>query len=255
MRILHAARFAKLAYAEGRSEFDHSAKTLCKTMHLDLQAGILYEPAAGPNQAYVLTTEDLVICGVRGTDFLDAQSAWQNFKTRRLDVAGLSIHEGYFLGTMELIKRGLMTRIKSQLDGRRLVLVGHSAGGAIADVLSGQLWMEAVRPHRLATFGAPRVSGKVRAVLQRRRYSGDEHKYARVVACNDPAPWALLACRGWRHSYPATYINRNNERVRSASTAYMAWDALCDRVKQRRVFIGKEAHGIDNYIRRLENSP
>lgn len=261
LNLLQAARLAKLAYA-GESAFEHQMQVQLKLLGETRVDHQFWEPASDPNQAYAVVTEKKIIVSVKGTDFLDRESAAQNFRKRRIRVGGLSFHEGYYIGISQLLKRGLDGYVKSWAasepigqQSRELIIIGHSAGGCLADLLSGLLWQDAVKASHVFTFAAPRGSGRVHAQLQRRRFMGGRHRYRRVVSTSDPVPWVPFYWQGWRHAYPATYLNRKNERIRAASCPYMLFDGMMNRIQTATLFAAREAHSIDTYIRKLEENP
>ena len=245
-----------LAYAEP-DVFEAAA---AHTVPENVTESRLWSPAAGPNQGYVICTPSRVIVGLKGTDFLDEQSAWQNIRTRA--VTRNRLHEGYVDGVDELRDRGLTDYVKEKQaeKWRTLIVVGHSAGGGLADVLAGELWemrRESLKANQVITVAAPMTAkGVLWPALQQRRFSGDRHRYTRLAAVSDPVPWLPLRLMGWRHAYPARYLNRHNDRLRNPLLMYMLADGLMNRIKTRKILkAGGIAHTVEQYLFKLNHEP
>jgi Lipase (class 3) len=101
-------------------------------------------------------------------------------------------HAGFLFGAV-----GLWPAIRMAAAGRRVVLTGHSLGGALAVITAGLLMAAGMPPAALVTFGAPRAgSRRLRRLISampivRQYRNGD-----------DPVPRVPWCCGFYRHMRP-----------------------------------------------------
>jgi pimeloyl-ACP methyl ester carboxylesterase len=125
-------------------------------------------------QGYFAEFDDLVVIAFRGTQQEEKRDWKISFDFLRRKFFGVMVHSGYAKAII-----GLRDEIEKDLegtDGKRLIYVGHSMGGALATLLA-----LAHKPTDICTFGSPRLaSGKqVRKLLE-------GINYQRVVSKYDP---------------------------------------------------------------------
>jgi hypothetical protein len=88
---------------------------------------------------------------------------------------------------------GVSEQMLADLAGKRVVVTGHSKGGAEALIFAGLMVVAAQAPEAVVTFGAPRPAyaklGEVLAGVAVREYRHG----------NDPVPEVLPEIAGWRH--------------------------------------------------------
>lgn len=165
----------------------------------------------------------------RGSDDpLDWQRNYDT--TSRLDT-----HRGFrdgVLRLMPLIRNALLDFGR----GRRLVITGHSLGGALAEVLGGILAERGTPPRLVVTFGAPRT----RTAPWPAWFAHD-----RYVAEGDPIPYVPLCLTGFRHTTMPRVLTRGGIKARMG---------FLGRVKTFLPFgrLGRSAHSIQNYLSLLE---
>jgi triacylglycerol lipase len=91
------------------------------------------------------------------------------------------------------------------LRDRELFLVGHSLGGAIADLAAIDLEEHNISPRRIYTYGAPRALGWRAARKSRNMFTGRKF---RVVNGNDIVPRVPM-CLRFQHTGTLAYIPRS----------------------------------------------
>jgi hypothetical protein len=132
--------------------------------------------ADGINACLVGTTADGVVLAFRGTlsfnfDDLPSLKDWLNNFTAELvrpewlpDDSPARVHQG-FLGSLESLRtRGAFDEANRQLQavgpGARLLITGHSKGGAMASLAALRFWAKNQTPSQVVTFAAPRVGDR-----------------------------------------------------------------------------------------------
>jgi hypothetical protein len=89
---------------------------------------------------------------------------------------------------------GVADQMRADLAGERVVVTGHSKGGAEALIFAGLLVLAGQAPEAVVTFGAPRAAfatlGEVLDQVPVRQYRHG----------NDPVPLVPLELAGWRHA-------------------------------------------------------
>ena len=83
---------------------------------------------------------------------------------------------------------------------RKLVIAGHSLGGATATCIADLLWESGNKNIGLVTAGSPRPGGR----RLRRRLKDLEH--LRFVECNDIVPGTTPWIAGFVHTHPRIYL-------------------------------------------------
>jgi pimeloyl-ACP methyl ester carboxylesterase len=87
---------------------------------------------------------------IQGTN--DAHDWVQNLSARQTRIGGLTCHAG-FHASAAAIHGQMISTLRFPLD-KPTVLGGHSAGGAIAEIVA---WIAKIPVREIVTFGAPRV--------------------------------------------------------------------------------------------------
>lgn len=108
---------------------------------------------------------------------------------RKLDL--LHIHQGYFDASRWIADELLGKRFFEYLEGRKLYVGGHSAGGAIAEIVAMRC-RHLAQPKQIYTFGSPKWCSRLSASL----YSAFSWESYRFVMAGDPVPY--LPLDGWR---------------------------------------------------------
>ncbi|MCT0213676.1 MULTISPECIES: lipase family protein [unclassified Synechococcus] len=197
-------------------------------LSLALACQLAYEPAAtvqaralewgfsscepisdGPAQCFVAGSEDLVLVSFRGTESV---ADWlSNLKLLSTDSGRFGpVHAG-FLEQFRALQQEIEAILRSAPD-RRLVITGHSLGGAIA-VLAAASWVGELPLHALHTFGQPMAGKAAFASFVQRQF---EARYFRHV---NGADVVSRVPPGYRH---AGQLYRLAGRESTSSTA-SAW--------------------------------
>jgi len=109
------------------------------------------------------------------------------------------VHVGFFNSARSVLLA--ITEWLEEMAGTRtrLLLCGHSLGGAIANILAVDL-----RPNALITFGCPRVGDDQFVEYLTHQ---PQLQITRVVNCCDAVPTVPLPFMGYEHAGDALYIN------------------------------------------------
>lgn len=160
--------------------------------------GRLYWIEVDYARAAAIVFEDHVHITICGTN--DAHDWIQNLSANLVKWgSGLSTHEGFARTALLVAQSFDKRRLFDVLNGRQIVLGGHSAGGAIAQLLSMN---QSLRPREMVTFGAPRVFCSESAGI----YQSYPWEVRRFVCSGDPVPG--LPLRKFRFLFSkATYAH------------------------------------------------
>lgn len=139
--------------------------------------------------AGALIFEDHVHFSVMGTD--DLYDWAQNFSTKSVVIGDDEVHKGFSESAESVVKLIRGSDLPAVMHGKRLYLGGHSAGGAIAEVMAA-IYSE-VRPDSVYTFGSPKsMSAKTAA-----SYHAQPWRSFRFIMPSDPVPYLPLASISW----------------------------------------------------------
>jgi hypothetical protein len=170
-------------------------------------AGFLKTPAAfqdptGIHAGLVGTMADGIVLAMRGTlsfDFHDRTSLcdWLNdFAAEQVRPGWLpadsavQVHSGFLLALEALVAQGVLTEVNQQVQalgaGAKLLITGHSKGGAVAPLAALRLWTTAAIPSRVVTFAAPHAGNPAFADV----YSNAQIVHTRYEFQDDIVPQA-----------------------------------------------------------------
>lgn len=193
--LLTAAMQARLASASYRDAVDLFADHIGAINHGTIEA-------AHVSAAWIEFT-DHVHLTINGTD--DVHDWVQNLNAKQVKIGQLSCHAG-FLRAANLIRSELICDLKFPLD-KPIVIGGHSAGGAIAEILVAI--MDRIDWREVVTFGAPRVWSVDSAPIFRFR-ARDLCLYRFVIA-GDPVP--SLPFRKFRRLFDGAEYSHASQRI------------------------------------------
>ena len=236
------AKFAEAAYwSRERLEAELAAYSGAELEGLDFFD-------AGGTQGYIAVFDCLVVLAFRGTEASDPRDLYADLNFRKVfdPVSGAAVSAG-FVGALDHVWPGILDALAWRLAGRRLVILGHSLGGALATLAAARL-AGRLAGLELVTYGAPRAGGaslvRVLARLDR---------WLRVVNGVDLvtrlAPWVF----GHRHGGDLRYINAAGALMRGASPLTIACDRLLGAgfSPRRWLAAGAADHSISRYRARL----
>ncbi len=139
---------------------------------------------AGYIRAAVLAFRDHAHISVCGSN--DLHDWVQNLSARQT----VDVHAGFLDSACQLNKAFVASDLRLFLENRSVILGGHSAGGAIANLLA-----DAFSPQCVITFGAPRVFTPSAAI----KYASEPWEEFRFVMPGDYVPH--LPLRSFRKFY------------------------------------------------------
>lgn len=128
-------------------------------------------------QGYFAEFEDMAVVAFRGTNLDEWDDLKACFTFWKKPYGAIKVHKGFARSIDRLIPN-VLADLRQVPEGKRIVFVGHSLGGALATLLSAKH-----KPDELITFGSPRVAGKELA-----RYL-DDIEYHRIVTKYDLVRW------------------------------------------------------------------
>ena len=128
----------------------------------------------------------LTICG--SNDLYD----WvQNIMTSTEEVNGDYVHRGFAGSAKALVQMIKRSDLPAIMEKRRVYLGGHSAGGAIAEIMP--IVTEEFKPDEIYTFGSPKCMTLASAAA----YNANEWKSFRFIMNGDPVPYLPLSTFGY----------------------------------------------------------
>lgn len=186
---------------------------------------------------------EVLLLAFRGTP-KDSLAAWiQNLDPRRRDVLGGSVHAG-FHNEFLAIERQMCEVIRMYSD-RKLVLTGHSKGGALARVTAYVRRKLNLPLGGVYTFGEPRSLGWGSS-----QWLDDKlwcTPNLRCIHSNDPVPLlpGLTVLNRWRyrHGGHRTLLTEEGQLIRNASK----WDVVKEWVRGFE-FDAMEDHYGESYL-------
>jgi len=115
------------------------------------------EPKPTHTQLFLLNTKSIILIAVRGSE--KVVKDWQNnFKAKEVehpDGFG-QVHQG-FLDCFNSVSKELIKYIKDNKEGKKIIVTGHSLGGAIATLIATHIRHHITDQVMLYTYGSPRV--------------------------------------------------------------------------------------------------
>ncbi|MDX1964964.1 MAG: lipase family protein [Pirellulales bacterium] len=139
-------------------------------------------------QCFVASSPEIALVSFRGTE---SRGDW----LRNINVPGRTrdygiVHRG-FLGAFQAVESRIRSTITG-IHGRKLILTGHSLGGALATVMAAE-WQNFMPASWIVTFGQPAVGTGAFQMFFQQHYFG---KFFRFVNDDDIVP---RVPPGYRH--------------------------------------------------------
>lgn len=104
-------------------------------------------------QGFFAELEDMAVVSFRGTQMNQKDDLKHALTFWKVPFGDMKVHKG-FIESLESLVPNVLVDLKNVPEGKRIVFVGHSMGGALATLLC-----VVYKPDELCTFGAPRVAG------------------------------------------------------------------------------------------------
>ncbi|KAL8718610.1 MAG: hypothetical protein Q9225_004273 [Loekoesia sp. 1 TL-2023] len=158
-------------------------------------------------------TNKLVVLAIRGSVSKQNWHAnWDMIRTRINFCHDCHVHRG-FKNSWEEVKDAVMSNMKKAVElhpDYRIVVTGHSLGGAIATLAAGEL--RRIDDHfkgttELYTFGSPRLANKEAAVW----LSEQSRLSWRITNEDDLVPRLPPRAFGYHHVLPEYWISHNGD--------------------------------------------
>lgn len=261
------------------SESDLTLARICQLTYESIDIGVIAELLnAEPVHvrsfetsdiaALVLMTSNLAIVAFRGTVPTNLHSIRRNFQSALIDRDFYRIHRGFAVGLDAIwgrVANYLAAHYQGRLKNPRLILTGHSQGGALATIASvaafnrfldspGEARDKLLMPRELVTFGTPRCGDASFAGSLRQLANVTGVRVARYCNSGDPIPWVPPWSQGYRHGVKEIYLTQSGEIATGQSPITHLWHTLVHRVAASRWLSGDsiKCHRISSYVAKLE---
>lgn len=159
-------------------------------------------------------TRSLTVVAFRGSKSVRNFVADGDFTATPTDICpGCTAHQGFWNSWVEA-RAGVLAALKTAAasnPNNRVIVVGHSLGGAIADLAAAEIRKSGVTAD-LYTYGAPRIAN---AALS--DFITNQGANYRVTHKNDPVPRLPPVVLGFVHISPEYYISTPNDVVPTAN--------------------------------------
>ena len=184
--LVRAATFALAAYRWSEPD----PRNLCTNKVTPFS-----DPSSG-TEGFVGSDGDMTIVAFAGSDSLKDWMTNAQCQMTEIELPGdyfLQVHKGFYSAYSTVGDR-VQSLIEEHSEGKtkRLIFTGHSLGGALA-TLAALKCRVLDQPHKVITFGAPRVGSLALASYMRKNV-------IRVVGGGDPIPHTPWPWVPWRPS-------------------------------------------------------
>ncbi|KAI4227797.1 MAG: hypothetical protein L6R36_002150 [Xanthoria steineri] len=161
-------------------------------------------------------TRSLTVLAFRGSASVRNFIADANFPAEPTDICpSCTAHNGFWDSWVEA-RPGVLAALKTAAashPNNRVIVTGHSLGGAIADLAAAEIRKSGVTAD-LYTYGAPRIAGKALSDFITNQNRGGNY---RVTHKDDPVPRLPPLVLGFVHISPEYYISSPNNVVPTAN--------------------------------------
>lgn len=230
------AKMAGIAYLDGKE-----AKPKYKELGFPHHKFFEHEGA----QCHAVWNKDTYVLCFRGTEpdeFSDIKADLNALPDRAFNGHGL-VHNG-FQEELNKIWGVINNHYNRTCNGKKFFICGHSLGGAMATLATSRF----SKVDALFTYGSPRVG-------TRSFVKSFNTPHYRHVNNNDIVPKVPFAFLGYRHHGSLQYINfyGNIRKMTYWQRVKDGWRGRMAAWKNKTPFDGARDHGMDNYIKYLEN--
>ncbi|KAL8639195.1 MAG: hypothetical protein Q9228_003742 [Teloschistes exilis] len=157
-------------------------------------------------------TRSLTVLAFRGSKSVRNFITDVDFPATQTDICpSCTAHQGFW-GSWVEARKGVLAALKTTAashPNNRVVVTGHSLGGAIADLAAAEIRKSGITAD-LYTYGAPRIAGKTLSDFITNQNAGGNY---RVTHNHDPVPRLPPAVLGFVHISPEYYISSPNKVV------------------------------------------
>lgn len=157
-------------------------------------------------------TRSLTVLAFRGSKSVRNFITDVDFPATQTDICpSCTAHQGFWDSWVEA-RVGVLAALKTAAashPSNRVVVTGHSLGGAIADLAAAEIRKSGITAD-LYTYGAPRVAGKTLSDFITNQNAGGNY---RVTHIHDPVPRLPPVVLGFVHISPEYYISSPNQVV------------------------------------------
>ncbi|KAL9596309.1 MAG: hypothetical protein Q9179_004661 [Wetmoreana sp. 5 TL-2023] len=189
-------------------------------------------------------SRSLTVLAFRGSRSVRNFVADANFPATQTDICpSCTAHAGFWNSWVEA-RPGVLAALKTAAashPNNRVIVAGHSLGGAIADFAAADIRKSGVTAD-LYTYGAPRIAGAELSNFITNQNKGGNY---RVTHKNDPVPRLPPLPLGFVHISPEYYISTPNNVVPTANdiTKYTGSVNLLGNSGNNPLEIDLNAHG------------
>jgi Lipase (class 3) len=173
MTAMSAADLSHLAY-EDRIEIRRVCRDLFKLENTEFVQG-------GETQCFVASTDKAVVVAFRGTKEL--MDWFSNLNVLGTTTNYGTVHRG-FHQAFTIVRDRLRDLVDPLIAGRKLLLTGHSLGGALATIAAAE-WRNSYPIASVYTYGQPCVGGSAFQALMNDEFAG---RFFRFVNADDIVP-------------------------------------------------------------------
>lgn len=211
MKTLHPYHYAELAHAaypqEGEGNQAWSKSLLCRASEHQVEdaQALLAENA----EAYTGVCGDYFVVSIRGTETSRALDVIHDIASLDLIDGPFEkgqIGRGFYQHVCQIYER-LRDRCRAaRKDKLKIVLTGHSLGGAACYIVAAKLVQDGVGLTGVVTFGSPRPGDALFGAHLESRFKLMKTDHQRWVNCNDPVPHVPPARLGFSHVGKPYYL-------------------------------------------------
>ncbi len=170
---ISAADLSHLSY-EDRIEVQRVCRDVWQLQNVSFVQG-------GETQCFVASTDKAVLVAFRGTK--EVLDWFSNLNVLGTTTSYGTVHRG-FLEAFKIVRNRLRDLIDPLIAGRKLLLTGHSLGGALATIAAAE-WRGTYDIASIYTFGQPCVGGSAFQALMNNEFAG---RFYRFVNADDIVP-------------------------------------------------------------------
>ncbi|KAL8684619.1 MAG: hypothetical protein Q9224_006231 [Gallowayella concinna] len=246
------SQYAAAAYCEGNNDSPNTRLTCPKgNCPLVEAAGAVtlseFEDTPKFDDTGYMAIDDMnkiIVLAIRGSvSSSNWKADWDMIRVKVNFCDECKIHRG-FRNSWEEIKIAVLVNMKKAVERHpdyRIVVTGHSLGGAVATLAAAEL--RRLSDHFLAetelyTFGSPRIANKEAAEWM----SGQSRYSWRITNENDLVPRLPPHMLGYHHTEPEYWIYDHGEDPSREDIQWRNWESFGDWGNEGELIPSKKAH-------------